>query len=84
MEDRVGTNDQLREKLAGLLHEQLGTDLKLLLDDVTFVDLDYDSLIFVQIRMLIENDLQLPSQPWGEERIPLNLTQLSQQVAAAI
>lgn len=78
----MGTNDQLREKLASLLHEQLGTDLKLLLDDIPFVELDYDSLTFAEIRMLIENDLQIPSQPWGGESIPLNLTQLAAAIRA--
>lgn len=75
--------NQLRERIAGLLHEQLGTDRKSLLDDVAFVDLDYDSLTFVEIKMLIENDLQIPSQRWGDDHIPVNLTQLAQCVAAA-
>lgn len=73
-EDRVGTNDQFTKKLAGPSHEQLGTDPTLILDDALFDDLDYSSLTFAEIRMLIENGLQIPSQTGTQGSILHNVS----------
>jgi acyl carrier protein len=81
----IETISKIRATIALLLHEQMGIDRELALQDKPFIELhkDFDSLSFMELQLLLEKEYKTElEEPASHDPalLPKNCTELAQSL----